>query len=342
MDLLEKYIILVDEYKTLTERNVIPSRKNDLKFFSYQELVLKIVLLRKFMMEGEEIYIKNVLNDFKNVCSKEDSEDIHKLETKINQLFNLEISYSLPNSKIQHLYHSVTDLLYGLYLHSDTEKIENSILSDKELKKHLLFRFIKEFDPIIYKLYDMIKKSIKLDFSEPIEQKSPILHFIEKTKVNRKVKRSPYWSNIDGYDAFPTDVKKSLSELSVKDKQVLNITQNFISLLCEEKINTQKILKLLSFSSPISQHLDENSKQLKSFNNIVLSTKIRYSLDLKYAYVLLFKNGEYPFIVEKPQLIPEAYCIRLKRHFFYNSYKIHSFVKELPKHYMITTKNLLK
>lgn len=50
-------------------------------------------------------------------------EEINELDCDIKKLFTLEISYSLPNSKTQYLYHSITDLLYGLYLHSDTEKI---------------------------------------------------------------------------------------------------------------------------------------------------------------------------------------------------------------------------
>lgn len=66
MNILEKYILLVGEYKLLTEKNVVLVKKSKLKYFSYQELAFKITLLRKFMMRDEEMYIINVLNELKN------------------------------------------------------------------------------------------------------------------------------------------------------------------------------------------------------------------------------------------------------------------------------------
>lgn len=171
MDLLKKYILLVDEYRLLTERNVIPKRKNKLKYFEYKELVFKITLLRKFMMKDEEMYIIDILNKMKENNDMKDNKEIHQLEKEIYDLFELEVSYSLANSKIQHLYHSVTDLIYGLYLHSDSEKIENVILSDEKIRKHLLTNFIQKFDPIIYKTYELIKNKIEINLEIDKEKK---------------------------------------------------------------------------------------------------------------------------------------------------------------------------
>ncbi|MDE8209562.1 hypothetical protein PT115_08900 [Erysipelothrix rhusiopathiae] len=343
MDLLEKYVLLVDEYRLLTERNVIPKRKNNLKYFEYKELVFKITLLRKFMMKKEQMYIVNILNGIKEIDGMKDNKEIQQLEKEVNDLFNIEVSYSLANSKTQHLYHSITDLLYGLYIHSDPEKTENAILSDERTRKHLLFNFIRTFDPIIYKTYEIIKTKNELDSKIVNDNKKvPIIHYSNKKKVKRKVKLSPKWTNIDGHDIPENEIQQFFNKLNRRDKNILETANLFISLLQEESINYEKISKLLTKLSPIHQHIKENAKELKSINNIAFSNVVRYSTNLKYAYVYFFENVVHPFLLDAPQSMSGVKCIRFKKENITNNYKINNFVNELPSYYMTTTKNQLK
>lgn len=134
MTIIDKFVLLVDEYKLLTNKETLSSNNYNINKLNYEELVFKIVLLRKFMMREEEIYIFNVLKELKEISDSNEIHKLNELEIEIEDLFKLDITYSLPNSKMQNLYHTITDLLYGLYLHSNTEKIENSILSDINLK----------------------------------------------------------------------------------------------------------------------------------------------------------------------------------------------------------------
>lgn len=343
MDLLEKYVLLVDEYRLLTERNVIPKRKNNLKYFEYKELVFKITLLRKFMMKKEQMYIVNILNEIKEIDGMKDNKDIQQLENEVYDLFNIEISYSLANSKIQHLYHSITDLLYGLYLHSETEKIENAILSDEKIRKQLLSNFIQVFDPIIYKTYEIIKTINQLDSKIlNVNKKVPIIHYSNKNKVKRKVKLSPKWTNLDGHDIPENEIQHFFNKLNRRDKKILKTAELFISLFQEESTNYDKISKLLTIQSPIQQNLEENANKLKSINNIAFSTVVRYSTNLKYAYVYFFEDVVHPFSLDGPQSMTGVNCIRFKKDLFTNNYKINNFVTELPLYYLTTTRNPLK
>lgn len=343
MNLLEKYIILVDEYKDLTDRNVIPKRRNKLKYFSYQELVLKITLLRKFMMNSEEMFIKNVLKELKTKAMNHDIENIKNIESKIDKLYKLEISYSLPNSKLQNLYHSVHDLLYGLYLHSDTEKIENSILSDEKLRKHLLLNFIQEFDPIIFETYRIVSKYVEVKVPDnSIKEKSAVLHLTEKSKVKRNVQKSPRWSNIDGKDIDQNEINQFVDDLSNRDKRILDTADLFINLLQEDKVDKDKISKLLTPQSPIYSNIEKNAEIFKTIDNVALSTIVRYSTNLKYAYVYFFEDVEHAFSLDNPQILNNVNCIRFKKNAITNNYKINNFVNELPHYYMTTTQNRIK
>lgn len=343
MDLLEKYVLLVDEYRLLTERNVIPKRKNNLKYFEYKELVFKITLLRKFMMDAEEMYIVTILKEIKEINGMKDNKEIQQLEKEVCDLFKLEVSYSLANSKIQHLYHSITDLLYGLYLHSDTEKIENAILSDEKIRKHLLFNFIQAFDPIIYKTYEIIKTTHELDPKIiKVNKKVPIIHYSNKKKVKRKVKLSPKWTNIDGHDIHENETQQFIHRLNRRDKKILYTAELFISLFQEERTNYEKISKLLTKLSPIHQNIEDIAMEIKSINNIAFSNVVRYSTNLKYAYVYFFEDVVHPFLLDGPQSMSGVKCIRFKKERITNNYKINNFVNELPPYYMTTTKNQLK
>lgn len=343
MDLLKKYTFLVDEYRLLTEKNLIPKRKNNVKHFEYKELVLKITLLRKFMMKDEEMYIINILNKIKKINGMADDKEIDDLEKRIYDLFRIEFSYSLSNSNIQHLYHSVTDLIYGLYLHSDTEKIENAILSDESIRKVILINFIQKFDPILYSTYELIKAKSDLDFTTNEENRLvPIIHFANKINVKRNVELSPRWTNIDGHDIKENEIERFIYELDNRDTRILKTASKFISLLQENTIDVNHISRLLTPQSPISSNIKENSEIIKSIKNIALSNKVRYSTNLKYAFVYFFEDVISPFSINSPQILRNVHCIRFKKQLISNNYKINNFVNELPSYYMMTIQNQLK
>ncbi|MDE9421671.1 hypothetical protein P1O01_07950, partial [Erysipelothrix rhusiopathiae] len=229
------------------------------------------------------------------------------------------------------------------YLHSDTEKIENSILSDEKLRKHLLLNFIQEFDPIIFETYRIVSKYVEVKVPDnSIKEKSAVLHLTEKSKVKRNVQKSPRWSNIDGKDIDQNEINQFVDDLSNRDKRILDTADLFINLLQEDKVDKDKISKLLTPQSPIYSNIEKNAEIFKTIDNVALSTIVRYSTNLKYAYVYFFEDVEHAFSLDNPQILNNVNCIRFKKNAITNNYKINNFVNELPHYYMTTTQNRIK
>lgn len=124
-----------------------------------------------------------------------------------------------------------------------------------------------------------------------------------------------------------------------QDRSILNTVNEFIELLKVEIVNENKILRFLTIQSPIRQNINKNNDLFRKLNAIAYSTKVRYSLDLKYAYVYFFEDVEHGFSLHEKQLLQSVRCIRLKKAKLSNKFKIYDFVTHLPEYYTTIFKN---
>ncbi len=341
MKLLEKFILLVDDYKKLTDNYIVIDKSTKLEKLSYSELVLKITLLRKFMMKEEKVYLPLILKEIRNtnICTLS---KIDSLEKEVNNLFNLKITYTLSNTKAQHLYHSITDMLYGLYLHSETEKLENTLLSNENIRRQLLIMFISKFEPLLYKAHKLITDNIKIENVKKNNYAYPIIHYAKKQQLKRNVKKSPMWKNINGSDMSQKETQELIRKMHKKELRIIYLIQVFINRMQNFDSLKNNANSLLSFNSPIRGKLEENIKWFKDNPNVAPSYTVRYSTNFKYAYVFLFKDVEHALVVNEKQLFTNVNCIRLKKKIFKDEYKIYNYVEKIPKYYYIKFKNELK
>ena len=106
-------------------------------------------------------------------------------------------------------------------------------------------------------------------------------------------------------------------------------------MITESHLNHVKILNTLTLGSPIRNHIEENSEAFKEIKNLAVSNKIRYSKNMKYAYIHLIPNVESAFEVTDKQILTGTYTVRLKRNRLTGVYKIEKFVDEVPNVYLM-------
>lgn len=137
---VQEYIRFYDFYK-----NQEVSEENTEAF--YVMLQTKLMILRKYDYNREDVYLSNVFDAIDKMYP-EVGENINILREKFEKLNNYYMEVILSDGTSLNLYKAIEDVLYGLYLHADPDKIERLLKTNKNVY------LISKTD---YELYDVYR-----------------------------------------------------------------------------------------------------------------------------------------------------------------------------------------
>lgn len=119
------------------------------------------MLLRKYGNFNEKVYIGNIIKEaIKKYSSKKEQfdnlfEDYKKIEKQ-------QLEYILSDGTKLNLYKTIEDVMYGLYLHADLEKIERLAKTEESLRFVCVRKYVEELENVLLKVYDLLKEVEKL------------------------------------------------------------------------------------------------------------------------------------------------------------------------------------
>lgn len=122
---VQEYIRFYDFYK-----NQEVSEENTEAF--YVMLQTKLMILRKYDYNREDVYLSNVFDAIDKMYP-EVGENINILREKFEKLNNYYMEVILSDGTSLNLYKAIEDVLYGLYLHADPDKIERLLKTNKNV-----------------------------------------------------------------------------------------------------------------------------------------------------------------------------------------------------------------
>lgn len=123
---VQEYIRFYDFYK-----NQEVSEENTEAF--YVMLQTKLMILRKYDYNREDVYLSNVFDAIDKMYP-EVGENINILREKFEKLNNYYMEVILSDGTSLNLYKAIEDVMYGLYLHADPDKIERLLKTSDESK----------------------------------------------------------------------------------------------------------------------------------------------------------------------------------------------------------------
>lgn len=122
---VREYIRFYDFYK-----NQEVSEENTEVF--YIMLQTKLMILRKYDYNREDVYLSNVFDSIDKMYP-ELKENISILRERFEKLNNYCMEVILSDGTSLNLYKAIEDVMYGLYLHADPDKIERLLKTNKNV-----------------------------------------------------------------------------------------------------------------------------------------------------------------------------------------------------------------
>ena len=311
-DTLDRFMMLTKEYKRFAdyfselENRVIEKSEEDV----YISLYTRLMLLRKYGPNSGDLSFKKVLNRAGRLFP-DNNEDFAKLKELYNSLYQ-SFEYILPDNTSRHIDEAIEDVIYGLFLHADSERIQRVIIADDSMRNAAVKEYVTTLERIILETYEiLLPRNENWGFPMVEREKAHIIYLGSKDSVH-DIKGSPYWSNAYGRDATAEDIKEIFKNNTDEDNHILMFCEAFVQKLYKEDYSASE-LQWYVFP-PTKSDWGDFSVWHKAFieiQDIGFGSKVRYNDRHDMAYVRLIRNVKDPFIVSQPHLSNDITTITL-------------------------------
>lgn len=311
-DTLNRFMMLTKEYKRFAdyfselEKRVIEKSEED----AYISLYTRLMLLRKYGPNNNDLNFKKVINKAGRRFP-DNKEDFLKLKERYYSLYQ-NFENILPDNTSQDIDEAIEDVIYGLFLHADSERIQRVIIADDNMRNAAVKEYVMTLEEIILEAYDLLLSCMKnWDFPKSKKEKAHIIYRGDNDSVHDIV-GSPYWSNAYGRDATAEDIKKIFKNNTDEDNHILMFCGAFVQKLYKEDYSASE-LQWYVFP-PTKSDWGDFSVWHKAFieiQDLGFGSKVRYNDRHDMAYVRLIRNVKDPFIISQPHLSNDITTITL-------------------------------
>ncbi len=331
---LQVFMITIKEYRRFADQ--LPINKDHIYAGNYSDsdyvaVQTRLMLLRKYFTNNSNVYLNRLIRESIEEFP-EKTEELSDLIKKNSALSTKRLMHILSDGTKQNLVETITDTVYGLYLHADESKINRLMKTSESLRYACIGEYIVEFEELILELEKILTNCQINSISKCDEIRAPVIFLGDATNRLQSIKSSSYWSNMYGYDATDSQIKKLVDNLSDEDKLILNTCIIFFNEISKTKIDVKKLKKYIF--PPVQRDWGDYSdakKYIRTIPNPAISQIVRYKEDHKIAYVRIIPNVSDSFIVESPHIVEGIYEFSLAK--WFGKWKIFSFGEHLESLY---------
>ena len=290
---------------------------------TYVQINMKLILLRKYGSKGQPVFVEEILEEMKRVYPQK-SGDADKIMNEYHSIINMQIEHILANGTKLNLYQTIEDVMYGLYLHADANRIQRLLQTDEKIRFVCIRKYVEDFENVLYKMVECIKEC-GVDVEE-IQKEHASIIAVGKQNENQNVRNSPFWSNLYAHDADDEEIAQIYAQLEIEDIEIIVRCNIFLEALKKEVIPIDLLDKLIFPST--KKDWGDYSEAREFYLNIKnpgISSKVRYNEQHTMAYVRVHPQVDNPFVVSTPHVIKDIYEIALVKDCGMSEWKIYSF-----------------
>ena len=265
---------------------------------SYVQINTKLILLRKYGSKGEPVFIEEILDEMKKTYPHK-SEEASKILNEYHEIINMQIEQILADGTKLNLYQTIEDVMYGLYLHADANRIQRLVQTDEQLRFTCIRKYVEDFEKVLFKIIKCLREC-GMDVEEIHKEHASIIAFGNQSE-SQNVVNSPFWSNMYGHDADDEELKQIYGQLVPEDIEILIRCNIFLEELKKDVISVDLLDKLI-FPSTKKDWKDysEAREFFLGIKNPGISSKVRYNEQHTMAYVRIHPNVEDAFVIIRP------------------------------------------
>lgn len=338
--ILELFLTTVKEYKRFMERlpinendslvETIYNASNEDNFESdYIAIQVRLMLIRKYINKNENVYIEKMIDEAKELFPN-NIIFLDEINREYLQLFKKSFELIYSNGIKNGIFESIENVMYGLYLHADEERIIRLSHTKESFRIFYLKRFVLAVEKIIIKIYNfLVDKGVSV-INEQEHNKAPVIHLGEQGKTSQNIKGSPYWENLYGHDITDQDVEvlfgQYLQEDSNDEKEIYMKVHYFLNEITKDNVSIEKLREIV-FVPTIDDWGDftEAISYYKQITNPGLSSKIRFNNKKNVAYMIVVPKVDGGFVIDSPHIMSNLNYITLIMDDNINEWRVFAF-----------------
>ena len=296
MQLTKEYIRFANYFVGLEKRLLDKSEEDE-----YISVFTRLMLLRKYGPQND-LNVKSILNKAGRRFPKL-KEQIGVLKKEYDSIYK-KLEYILPDGTSMEIAKAVEDTIYGLYLHADNDRLQRVNIAEESLKNAVIKEYVNSIEEIVLKTYNLLL-TCKDNWDLPIDEydKAHIVFLGTTSSSNHDIKGSPYWSNAYGRDANQEDLLEIYDNNTDEDNHILMFCEAFLQKLYRDDYSASELKWYVH--PPTKSDWGDFSlihSMITEYQDIGLSSKVRYNERHDMAYVKVFRNVNEPFIINQPHL----------------------------------------
>lgn len=280
----------------------------------YVILQTKLLLIRKYKDIGDPIYIRNILEAVENNYP-EHTRNVSELTKKIDYIENSQIEIFLSDGTKRSLHEAVEDVIYGLYLHADKNKIETLIKTNMSTYMFAVEKYVSIWESVLNETYVLINSLVTDKYCREEFKRASIIFIGKDNTQDQNITSAPYWSNLRGRDAKPDDLANIFAQLSSEEVGILSLVEDFIIELRKTNYSENKLRRMIyPAAQPYWGDFEVAHKEIVDLE-IGFSSKVRFNDTHDIAHVLLFKHFSRSglIIIDQPQYSEDVAAVYLKK-----------------------------
>ncbi|BAL00375.1 hypothetical protein OBV_31760 [Oscillibacter valericigenes Sjm18-20] len=290
--------------------------EGDLSDFTYVAVHTRLMLLRKYTRNGRgSLHLTDIIA--KAICKFPQHTDyLSELMKRFIQSCDQSLNHVLADGTDRTLDESIDDIMYGLHLHADEERIKRIIQDNNLLRLYCAEIFVKEIEALAIELSNFLDANGIHCIEKTNHLSAPVIHLDAQGSDTRNITGSPFWKNLIGSDMTEESTQTLFSKYFALEQ-----------FSCDE-------MKQLVFE-PTSNDRGDFSKVIAYYKAIPspgMSATIRYNEQRDAAYIHIYPHVEEGFIVDSPQIISDVYVITLIKDQRLGEWRVFAFGGRLDPH----------
>lgn len=271
---------------------------------------VRLMLQRKYFANSDKVQLKKLLEVARSIGVVNEA-DINAFRDRLISLNSRPIELSLSDgTTISEQYANAEDATYGALLHADLDRSLRLIRFPQEMRLLSLAPYILAREDLLLAFRDLCLDANLAPLEEDSIEKESILRWCKSTESERRIKNSPYWSNLIGHDLNKNELGEIANSNTLDDNIAILIATSFFQLLLERPLNVSALRKLVweEFWEDWG-NFERAANFVRTIDNPGGSSCVMHEGGNHYAQVKILPHVLDPWVTETPQLFRNAGCL---------------------------------
>lgn len=327
---LEFFLFTIHEYRLITSQLPIVWNKKEHEIDydeEYAAIVTRSMMLRKYITKGDRSWIGEITPAMKNFFKNQVAE-ISRLYKQYTDVYEKGIEQSLGDGTVLSLRETFDDLLYGVFLHADTNRIEHLMLADKTICLLCMRGFIKEIEDILFQFEAFLIRN-RINIPNKKHHTKGVSLAIKDANTATEKNIPGYWSNLYGKKVEDEDgdtvINRFIHGKTPEEMQIIACAVLFLNRLTDQSATQENMIDIVyQPQAEIWSDFSEAKKYMNNMSNPGIANGITFNNRHDVAMIKVLENIDVNFEITQPHFIP-AHVIVLVRDLEIDKWRVFSF-----------------